>query len=312
MAKIVTKKSQIPKSAQKKIKNFSKLTDNQAILQYELNNLKRRLSKQADYTQFIKTPKSITKSFIQEIHNIRGKQVERFKQRFAKGEPLTSYEERKQKEYKRINDKLSKELDKISEDEIYDSDDSFYDHEPYTPEPSYTLDINDLIEKEKQYQSTQEYLKETGQAIDPFTGEVLEADAVADIIESAKQYLDDLMQQITEYEDKAIVYNSSYRNGRSRTSRSRAWIESNVKRAGDKIRNEIDRIRSSDDNVKAFAKKFSSPDKLQQLSDAIGEFIAECYSVVDTSSAYSASEVFMLLHDSPMSLDDSMEFEDEE
>lgn len=305
MAKTITKKSQIPKSAQKNIKNFSKLTDNQAIFQYELNKLKRRLSKQADYTKFIKTPKSITKSFIQEIHNIRGKQVEKFKQKFAKGEPLTSYEERKQKEYKRINSKLSKELDKISEDEIYD-------YEPYYPEPDYVIDINDLIEKEKQYESAQEYLKETGQAIDPFTGEVLEAGAVADIIESAKQYLDDLMQQIVEYEDKAVVYNSSYRNGRSRTSRSRAWIESNVKRAGDKIRNEIDRIRSSDDNVKAFAKKFSSPDKLQQLSDAIGEFIAECYSVVDTSSAYSASEVFMLLHDSPMSLDDSMEFEDEE
>ena len=305
MAKIVTKKSQIPKSAQKKIKNFSKLTDNQAILQYELNKLKRRLSKQVDYTQFIKKPKSITKSFIQEIHNIRGKQVERFKQKFAKGEPLTSYEERKQIDYKRFNSKLSKELDKISEDEIYD-------YEPNYPEPHYVIDINDLIEKENQYQSTQEYLKETGQARDPFTGEVLEAGAVVDIIESAKQYLDNLMQEITDYENKAIVSNSSYRSGRTRTSRSRAWIEENVTRAGDKIRGEIDRIRSSDSNIKAFVKKFSSPDKLQQLSNAIGEFIAGCYSIVDTSSAYSASEVYMLLHDSPMTLDDSMMFEDEE
>lgn len=115
MAKIVTKKSQIPKSAKKKIKNFSKLTDNQAILQYELNNLKRRLSKQEDYTKFIKIPKSITKSFIQEIHSIRGKQVEKFKERVATGKPLTSYEERKAKQYERDKRDISKELDLVKE-----------------------------------------------------------------------------------------------------------------------------------------------------------------------------------------------------
>lgn len=303
MAKIITKKSQIPKSAQKKIKNFSKLTDNQAIYQYELNKLVKRAK--GDYGQFLKgyysTPSRVYQKDIQKLRSLKRNVLKKGREQYEFDQRI----DRLAAQQAKIDRDFDRQLAQISEDEIYD-------YEPYTPEPTYTLDINDLIEKEKQYQSTQEYLKETGQAIDPFTGEVLEAGAVADIIESAKQYLDSLMQEITEYENKAIISNSSYRNGRTRSSRSRAWIESNVTRAGDKIRSEINRIRSSDDNIKAFAKKFSSPDKLQQLSDAIGEFLAECYSIVDTSSAYSASKVFMLLHDSPMSLDDSMEFEDEE
>lgn len=306
MAKIITKKSQIPKSAQKKIKNFSKLTDNQAILQYELNKLKRRLSKQVDYTKFIKTPKAITKSFIQEIHNIRGKQVEKFKERFASGKPLTSYEERKQKEYKRFESKLSKELDKISDDEIYD-------YEPSYPEPD-VIDINDLIEQEKQYDSVKEYLEETGQAINPFTGEVLEEGDVANIIESAKELLDDLREFVLQEIDRSIVSNSSYRNGRTRSSRSRDWIERNINNAGDMILKEIDRIKSSDSSIKGFADKFSDSTMLQSLYDAISEYLASAYHVVGNAigSNFQASQVYSLLHDGPMTLADTMEFEDEE
>lgn len=305
MAKIITKKSQIPKSAQKKIKNFSKLTDNQAILQYELNKLKRRLSKQVDYTQFIKTPKAITKSFIQEIHNIRGKQVEKFKERFASGKPLTSYEERKAKQYERATKGISKELDKISDDEIYD-------YEPYYPEPDDTIDINELIEKEKQYDSVKDYLEETGQAINPFTGEVLEAQTVGDIIESAREYMSELRELVLQEIDRAVISSSSYRSGRTRSTRSREWIENNINKAGDMILREIDRIEGSEESLKSFAKKFSSSSQLQELSDAISEYLASAYHITDSGSSFQSSRVYMMLHDGPMTLADTMEFEDEE
>lgn len=305
MAKIVTKKSQIPKSAQKKIKNFSKLTDNQAILQYELNKLKRRLSKQVDYTQFIKTPKAITKSFIQEIHNIRGKQVEKFKERFASGKPLTSYEERKAKQYERATRSISKQLDQISDDEIYD-------YEPYYPEPDDTIDINELIEKEKQYDSVKDYLEETGQAINPFTGEVLEEQAVGDIIESAREYLSELRELVLQEIDRAVISASSYRSGRTRSSRSRDWVENNINKAGDMVLKEIDRIEASEESLKSFAKKFSSSSQLQELSDAISEYLASAYHITDSGSSFQSSRVYMILHDGPMSLADTMEFEDEE
>jgi len=305
MAKIITKKSEIPKSAQKKIKNFSKLTDNQAILQYELNKLKRRLSKQVDYTKFIKTPKAITKSFIQEIHNIRGKQVEKFKERFATGKPLTSYEERKAKQYERATRSISKQLDEISDDEIYD-------YEPYYPEPDDTIDINELIEKEKQYDSVKDYLEETGQAINPFTGEVLEAQAVGDIIESAREYLSELRELVLQEIDRAVISASSYRSGRTRSTRSREWVENNINKAGDMILREIDRIEGSEESLKSFAKKFSSSSQLQELSEAISEYLASAYHITDSGSSFQSSRVYMILHDGPITLADTMEFEDEE
>lgn len=305
MAKIITKKSQIPKSAQKKIKNFSKLTDNQAILQYELNKLKRRLSKQADYTKFIKTPKAITKSFFQEIHNIRGKQVEKFKERFATGKPLTSYEERKAKQYERATRSISKQLDEISDDEIYD-------YEPYYPEPDDTIDINELIEKEKQYDSVKDYLEETGQAINPFTGEVLEEQAVGDIIESAREYLSELRELVLQEIDRAVISASSYRSGRTRSTRSREWVENNINKAGDMVLREIDRIEGSEESLKSFAKKFSSSSQLQELSEAISEYLASAYHITDSGSSFQSSRVYMILHDGPITLADTMEFEDEE
>ena len=305
MAKIITKKSEIPKSAQKKIKNFSKLTDNQAILQYELNKLKRRLSKQVDYTKFIKTPKAITKSFIQEIHNIRGKQVEKFKERFATGKPLTSYEERKAKQYERATRSISKQLDEISDDEIYD-------YEPYYPEPDDTIDINELIEKEKQYDSVKDYLEETGQAINPFTGEVLEAQAVGDIIETAREYLSELRELVLQEIDRAVISASSYRSGRTRSTRSREWVENNINKAGDMILREIDRIEGSEESLKSFAKKFSSSSQLQELSEAISEYLASAYHITDSGSSFQSSRVYMILHDGPITLADTMEFEDEE
>lgn len=305
MAKIITKKSEIPKSAQKKIKNFSKLTDNQAILQYELNKLKRRLSKQVDYTKFIKTPKAITKSFIQEIHNIRGKQVEKFKERFATGKPLTSYEERKAKQYERATRSISKQLDEISDDEIYD-------YEPYYPEPDDTIDINELIEKEKQYDSVKDYLEETGQAINPFTGEVLEAQAVGDIIESAREYLSELRELVLQEIDRAVISASSYRSGRTRSTRSREWVENNINKAGDMVLREIDRIEGSEESLKSFAKKFSSSSQLQELSEAISEYLASAYHITDSGSSFQSSRVYMILHDGPITLADTMEFEDEE
>lgn len=76
MAKIITKKSDIPKYARKAIKNFSKLTKNEAIFEYELNLLKRRakrINKSAGSVfEGIIRPLKVYKEDIQELRNIRG------------------------------------------------------------------------------------------------------------------------------------------------------------------------------------------------------------------------------------------------
>lgn len=79
MAKIVTKKSDIPKYAQKAIKNFSKLTKNQAIFEYELIKLKRRarrISQNGDKVfENIIRPRTVYKEDIKQLTNIRGKNL---------------------------------------------------------------------------------------------------------------------------------------------------------------------------------------------------------------------------------------------
>jgi len=289
MAKIITKKSEIPKSAQRNIKNFNKLTNNQAIYQYELNKLIRRAG--GEYGQFLKgyyqMPERVYKKDIEEIRSLRNVKLRDAREKYE----------------------TERRIDRITLARI-----EYEQPRIEAPVIKNTLDINDLIEKEKQYDNVQDYLKETGQAINPFTGEVLEEGDVANIIESAKQLLDDLREFVLQEMDRSVVSNSSYRNGRTRSSASRDWIEKNINNAGDMILKEIDRIKTSDSSIKEFADKFSDSTKLQSLYDAISEYLASAYYVVGNAigSNFQASQVYSLLHDGPMTLADSKRFEDEE
>ena len=305
MAKIITKKSQIPKSAQKKIKNFKKLTDNQAIYQYELNKLVKRAK--GDYGQFLKgyyqMPSRVTKRAIEEIRSLRNVRLR--------------YSREKYETERRIDritrDRIEYERPRI-EQPVIESPSEDYDWHDYSDyyEPSDAIDINDLIEKEKQYDSVKDYLEETGQAINPFTGEVLEEQAVGDIIESAREYLSELRELVLQEIDRAVISASSYRSGRTRSTRSREWVENNINKAGDMVLKEIDRIEASEESLKSFAKKFSTSSQLQELSEAISEYLASAYHITDSGSSFQSSRVYMILHDGPMSLADTMEFEDEE
>lgn len=81
MAKIITKKSQIPEYAQKKIKNFKKLTDNQAIFEYELFKLQRRAKRSGVKLPPIFRPKKVTKEAIKEVAEIRGSKLKQFEKK---------------------------------------------------------------------------------------------------------------------------------------------------------------------------------------------------------------------------------------
>lgn len=305
MVKIITKKSQIPKSAQKKIKNFKKLTDNQAIYQYELNKLVKRAK--GDYGQFLKgyyhMPSRVTKKAIEEIRSLRNVRLR--------------YSREKYETERRIDritrDRIEYERPRIEQPVVENPLDDYdlYDYSDYY-EPSDAIDINDLIEKEKQYDNVKDYLEETGQAINPFTGEVLEAQAVGDIIESAREYLSELRELVLQEIDRAVISASSYRSGRKRSTRSREWVENNINKAGDMVLREIDRIEGSEESLKSFAKKFSSSSQLQELSEAISEYLASAYHITDSGSSFQSSRVYMILHDGPITLADTMEFEDEE
>lgn len=295
MAKIITKKSQIPKYAAKKIKDFKNLTTNQAIYEYELIKLQRRAK--GDFASYAKgyyaRPNRVTKSAIKQLQSLRGKKLQ---------SEIETY---------RTEQRLNRA---ISHEPVYYEPDDSIPNIDYTPsyEPDYSFDLNEAIEQEKTYQSAEDYLEETGQVVNPLTGEVISGENIADMVDFARQYLDELEQVVRTEEDRTIVSMSSYRNGRSRNARSQRWITDNVTRAGDMIIRQLDTIRGSESKMVAFAKRFSDSSNLQALSDAIAEYIQGSYHVVNTSGSFQSSRVFGLLNDGPISLSDSMEFEDEE
>lgn len=295
MAKIITKKSQIPKYAAKKIKDFKNLTTNQAIYEYELIKLQRRAK--GDFASYAKgyyaRPERVTQKSIKQLQSLRGTKL--------KAE-IETY-----KTELRVNKAIRRE-EKL--DKSFRTD---HDYEPdYYFEPDYSFDLNEEIAQEKSYQSPEDYLEETGQVVNPLTGEVISGENIADMVDFARQYLDELEQVVRMEEDRTIVAMSSYRNGRTRNARSQKWITDNVTRAGDMIIRQLDSIRSSDSKMVNFAKRFSDPSTLQALSDAIAEYIQGSYHVVNTTGSFQSSRVFGLLNYGPISLSDSMEFEDEE
>lgn len=287
MAKIITKKSQIPKYAAKKIKDFKNLTTNQAIYEYELLKLQRRAK--GDFASYAKgyyaRPERVTQKAIKQLQSLRGSKLK---------SEIETY-----KTELRVNKSIRQEqkLDKSFGNDF---------------EPDYSFDLNEEIEQEKSYQTPEDYLEETGQVVNPLTGEVISGENIADMVDFARQYLDELEQVVRTEEDRTIVSMSSYRNGRSRNARSQRWITDNVTRAGDMILNQLDSIRSSESKLVSFAKRFSDQSALQSLSDAIAEYIQGSYHVVNTTGSFQSSRVFSLLNDGPISLSDSLEFEDEE
>lgn len=298
MAKIITSKLQIPKSQQKKIKNFNKLTDNQAILQYEMNKLRNRLSKQVDYTKFIKTPKVITKSFIEEIHNIRGKKVSVFFNKFETGKPLTSYEERQQKKYDRLNKQAQKLAESISDDEVYDS---FY------YEPDYSFDLNDEISKEIDYpEDPSDYW------VDPTTGEAVHWDDVlfADMKRAAIEFLQDLKEQVRQSADNASIAHSYYQNGRTVNSKQRRYYDDNINTAMNTVIDKIDSILNNDEKLNSFTSKYKDATlSWEQLVLAASEYIAGSYKTKG-GDPVQAARLNELLDTGPITMSDAMNFVD--
>lgn len=84
MAKIITSKLQIPKSQRKKISNFDKLTENQAIFEYELNKLRRRAKRAGIKLPPIFRPPRVTKQAIKELAELRGEALRQYGEKLNK------------------------------------------------------------------------------------------------------------------------------------------------------------------------------------------------------------------------------------
>lgn len=284
MAKIVTKKSDIPKYAQKAIKNFSKLTKNQALYEYELLKLKRRAGREfgSYLTGYFKREGKITQKAIKALSSIRGKKLESEKSKYEREQHIYRQEVKQ-----RIEDRG-----------FYDSD----------------IDLNDEIGKELSYSepaynSVDEYLVETGKTIDPLTGEVV---AVADAEELARNFFERLIEEIEIMKDQAQVSYSSYKSGRTRSVRSRQWVSDNITRGADRLINLIESRISDPQSEIAFYKSLSGT-SLSELQDAISEYMANLYyqSAESINGYMQSSRIYQLLSSAPVAMDELEEFDEE-
>lgn len=284
MAKIVTKKSDIPQYAQKAIKNFSKLTKNQAIYEYELLKLKRRAGREfgSYLTGFFKREGKITQKAIKALSSLKGKKLASEKSKYELDQRLYREEVKQRIEDRKFSDSV--------------------------------FDLNEEIDKEISYQeptynSVDEYLVETEQTIDPLTGEVV---SVADAEELARNFFDRLIEEIEYMRDQAEVSYSSYRSGRSRSAKSRQWITDNISRGADRLITLIENRRSDPQSEIAFYKSLSS-NSLADLQDAISEYMANLYyqSAESINGYMQSSRIYQLLSQSPVGMDELEEFDEE-
>ena len=276
MPKLITTKTQIPKYAQKSIQNFKSLTTNQAIYQYELLKLKRRAGREygAYLSGYLQMPSRVTKAAIKAISSIRGKKLETA----------------------RSNYETEQRINRIIRGDLL---------EPFewVDTPSKPI--------EKTYDTVKEYLESTGSLIDPSTGEVIEAEQIADYNDRMREYIDSLIEFTRQYADSQIIVRSTTKSGHTKSVKGRKWVEDNITRATNKIINRLEQIKSNESDLRSFGRACSNPDYLSLLQNAIGDYISGSYSDT-TSDSYIASEVYDLLSFSPMSFDDTIDFEYEE
>ena len=306
--KNVTTKADISSWYVKRIKNFENLTEQEALFEYEAIKLRERYRKQAKTLQKkgksvqtvapkIVRPSAVTPSDVDYLKRIESQTI---KEAIYRQEPIVpSYSGLYDYE---TSDWKEKNLPDFSwDEELYYSDDFGDSEDDYLTESDIKR-IEDSFDKPEPKEPL---------FVDESTGEAIFEEDLPDFVQRSKELIDDLIAFTEQQADQSIVSYSAYRSGRTKTSASRKWSEDNINRAKNKIINRLEQIKDGDELAETFARKCASSDYLDSLYDAIGEYLAQAYSDT-TGASYNSSSVYSLLNFSPMTLDDTMEFEDEE
>lgn len=282
MAKIITKKSQIPKYAAKKIKDFKNLTTNQAIYEYELIKLQRRAK--GDFANYAKgyyaRPQRVTQKDIKQIHSLRGTKLK---------SEIESY-----KSELGVNRLIRRDE---AEDKSFNQ--SF--------EPDYSFDLNEEITKEVEYpEDPSDYW------IDPTTGEAIPWDDVlfAEMKRAAIDFLQDLKEQVRQSADNASIAHSYYQNGRTVNSKQRRYYDDNINTAMNTVIDKIDSILNNEEKLNAFTSKYKDATlSWEQLVLAASEYIAGSYKTKG-GDPVQAARLNELLDTGPITMSDAMNFVD--
>lgn len=320
--KTVTTKEQIPKWYTKRIKGFSDLTQQEALFEYEALKVRERARKYAkrQNIEYI-PPKIVRPSTVIEpdINFIKRIELPTIQEAVKKQEPIVSpysglydYEREEWKEehfpdYQapHYEDYQSSWEDYEGDEEYFESNEpeeevhasriieEYYHPEPSTPQPEKELTIDNIA------------------WVDPNTAVAYTFDEIADLKESAIDFLQSLKDQLKDVADATVLAHSYYDNGRTKAQSQIRFYNTNVDRAYRKVCDKIDSILNDPNKLDNFAKNNAGPrNDFEAIQSAASEYIASSYKRASADSDAQLTYLFTLLDGGPMSVGDAMELEE--
>ena len=326
--KTVTTKEQIPKWYTKRIKGFSDLTQQEALFEYEALKVRERARKYAKRQNIVYIPPKIVRpSTVTEpdVNFIRRIELPTIQEAVKKQAPIVSaesglydYEHEYWKEENLPDYQVPHYEDYHSSWEDYEGDEEYFEDddkgwreyvdsiqvlpdipEPSTPEPT----ITPTVEKE--------ITEEDIAWVDPNTAEVYTFDDIADLKESAIDFLQSLKDNLKEEADAVVLRHSYYDNGRTKAQSQIRFYNNNADRAYRKVCDKIDSILNDPNRLEKFAKNNAGPhNDFERIQMAASEYIASSYKRASADSDAQLAYLFSLLDDGPMSVGDAMELEE--
>lgn len=292
--KSVTTKIQIPKWYVKRIKGFERLTENEALFEYEALKLRERQRKYASKAGIkgyrapqIPRPSYVTSSDVSYLKQITPSEV---KLSATTGfdrlvEPTSSIYAGEREAWKA--EKFEGYVPNYGDDYYDDS----YDYDI----PSHSYDSTDL----------DDYW------INPATGEAVLWDDIRteDAENAAREFLEDLKEQLREEADKTVIGHSTTAQGRTKSRRVREFYSKNVDNALDSIIQKIDSILNDPQKFQRFvASHRDSTNSWEQLVMAAMDYIHSSYVSKSVDQAAKAAELNALLTAGPISLSDALNY----
>lgn len=291
--KTVTQKVQIPKWYVKRIKGFTDLTENEALFEYEALKLRERQRKYARKAGIkgykapqIPRPSAVITRDIEYLRNIPTEDIKLsattgYDELIGPSSYIYDYELESWKEEKFPG--YTANYDSYFETDVdMDYDVPYSDFDTYVPPKE---------------ESPDDYL------IDPSTGEAIRKDDISSLVERGREFLNRLIDYTELTKNQSIISHSSYPNGRTRSARSRNWIEQNIENATNKVISRLNAILGDEEEVQKFAERCMHGDYLNTLQNSIGAFVAAAYKAPATDGNNWA-ELDALLNDVPVSMED--------
>lgn len=129
--------------------------------------------------------------------------------------------------------------------------------------------------------------------------------------EMAEEFVEDMLEYIQRECSNEVIRHSTYRSGRQKSRKTIEWYKDNIEKGENLLIRTINQLTSTPEKKLDFFRRLSLPTTFGPLMDAMGEYIASLYYSVNAENEQ-YSKLYVILIGGPITMDDAMQFEDEE